>query len=229
MRRYMFHQYLKIQSQKFKINSDLVNQCLFLGNEETAVLIWILCSNSFQWKYIYYNILHHLEAAASSRLTTKVLVSKNLSTQFTKQFSVFESSLFPGLSGTHLSQHWSVKLCTRDWNLAFSPSICNILLSSGSSGSPCIFSFFVSKCHVFKCIYKDQMNYFQKTNSNEISILIRRSRLTHVPAQSMLVFPQVAQLQFSEWRQLRKVDQIYLLSRVVYFENEVTVKWLLLN
>ena len=55
---------------------------------------------------------------SANRLAMKMFVSRNLSTQFTRQVSVFPSSLLPGLS-THFSQHMSVKAWIWLWNLCF--------------------------------------------------------------------------------------------------------------
>ena len=58
----------------------------------------------------------------------KILVSRNLSTQFEMHVSVFPSSLFPGLS-THFSQQISVNAWIWLWNLCF----CSSTISSSWS------------------------------------------------------------------------------------------------
>lgn len=54
----------------------------------------------------------------SKRLTTKFVVSINLSTQLTMQVSVLLSSFCPARS-THVSQHWSVSVWTSCWKRCF--------------------------------------------------------------------------------------------------------------
>lgn len=72
----------------------------------------------------------------SSRLRINWLVSINLSTQFTKQTSVLESSLGPGLS-IHVSQQTSVIWCTSCWKRCFWDSISMNCWSRGSAVAPC--------------------------------------------------------------------------------------------
>ena len=86
----------------------------------------------FLFPFLYLDILQRFLPALSKRLTTKFVESRNLSTQFTKHVSVLESNRVLGLS-MHFSQHISVKLCTRAWNLAFSPSACRSCWTCGSS------------------------------------------------------------------------------------------------
>lgn len=63
------------------------------------------------------------------------VVSMKRSTQLERQFSVRESSRFPGFS-THLSQHSSMKWCTCAVNCAFCCSAATRRCNSASSASP---------------------------------------------------------------------------------------------
>jgi len=51
--------------------------------------------------------------------TINRLVSRNLSTQFAKQVSSLREKRVDGVPVTHLSQHWTVKLCIWELILAF--------------------------------------------------------------------------------------------------------------
>lgn len=65
---------------------------------------------------------------SENRFAMKILVSRNLSTQFAMHVSVFPSILLLGLS-THFSKHISVKAWIWLWNLCF----CSSTNSSSSS------------------------------------------------------------------------------------------------
>jgi len=99
-----------------KKNSALTVSYKTLHSNPRAKLRQIISLNTLRCKSISTKVLRSLAVYSRSphlnlsekRLAMKMLVSRNLSTQFTIHVSVFPSSLLPGLS-THFSQHISVK------------------------------------------------------------------------------------------------------------------------
>ena len=79
-----------------------------------------------------YLLVSRRQCLSSSLPTTKFVVSRNRSTQFTRQVSDFESSLELGLS-MHLSQQMSVKVWTNCLNFCFSLSTWRKRCNSGSA------------------------------------------------------------------------------------------------